>query len=269
MNTEETVRQLRSFRDRLTGEVMDAYYRRGEEYGAERFGAWKRAIATFLDDSLPGESSRLKQRLVKTAFVGVRGEGATARFERDYGKPAQGYIDSLIEDIKRGEYQPPVQEKEMIGSTTKKVSRRVFVVHGHDGELEQRTARFLERLSFEAVILHEQPSRGKTVIEKIVANSDVGFAIVLYSPDDLGNTLELGKSGELNRRARQNVVFEHGFLVARLGRDRVATIVRERDIELPSDISGVVWIGDDSWEVAVAKELNAAGFDVDFNRLLR
>lgn len=65
-------------------------------------------------------------------------------------------------------------------------------------------------------------------------------------------------------RARQNVVFEHGFLMAKLGRENVCALVKGV-IETPNDISGVVYVDFDahgSWKAAVVKELKACGYDV-------
>lgn len=92
--------------------------------------------------------------------------------------------------------------------------KKVFIVHGHDTSAESQTARFLEQLGLDPIILHEQANLGKTIIEKIESNSDVGFGIVLYTPCDRGG---LNKSdSELQPRARQNVVFEHGYLIGKL-----------------------------------------------------
>lgn len=105
---------------------------------------------------------------------------------------------------------------------------KVFIVHGHDDALKLDVARFVEKLGLEAIILHEQSSNGRTIIEKIEANTNVGFGIVLYSPCDVG-----GKVNEsLNDRARQNVVFEHGYLTGKLGRENVAVIVTSDSIEV-------------------------------------
>ena len=63
---------------------------------------------------------------------------------------------------------------------------KVFIVHGHDDAAKSEAARFVEKLGFKAIILHEQASLGDTIIEKIEKNSNVGFAIVLYTPCDEG-----------------------------------------------------------------------------------
>ena len=111
-------------------------------------------------------------------------------------------------------------------------SRRVFIVHGHDEAAKQSVARFLEQMSFQPIILHEQPNLGRTIIEKIEDHHDVGFAVVLLTLDDECVTPTGNK-----KRARQNVVLELGYFIGHLGRDRVAALKRG-DLELPSDIIG-------------------------------
>lgn len=144
---------------------------------------------------------------------------------------------------------------------------KVFIVHGHDGEAKQAVARFVEKIGLEAIILHEQASSGKTIIEKIEANSNVGFAIVLYTPCDLGASK--GEKDQLKPRARQNVIFEHGYLIGKIGRKNVSALVKG-DVETPNDIAGVVYIKmdeADSWKYVVGKEMKACGYDVDLNKI--
>ena len=107
-----------------------------------------------------------------------------------------------------------------------------------------------------------------TIIEKIENYSnDVGFGIVLYTPDDMGNVKVEADKGELKHRARQNVVFEHGFLIGKIGRENVTPLV-EGALELPNDISGIVYINDKDWQLDIAKEMKAAGYEIDFNKLM-
>jgi len=146
------------------------------------------------------------------------------------------------------------------------ISKKVFIVHGHDGEARESVARFLTVIGFEPIILHEQANRGRTVIEKVEANSDIGFAVVILTPDDEG-----GRKGEvLEPRARQNVLLELGYFIGRLGRDRVCALKRGT-LEIPSDFAGVVWEAMDSgngWKLALARELKAAGHQIDLNRII-
>lgn len=137
---------------------------------------------------------------------------------------------------------------------------QVFIVHGHDDVAKYEMAAELRRLGCEAVILHEQASGGMTVIEKIEHYTNVGFAVVLYTPCDIGGM----KSEELSLspRARQNVLFEHGYLIGKLGRKRVMAFVKGR-VETPSDISGVVYIPLDdknAWKAALKTEMVAADY---------
>jgi len=140
-----------------------------------------------------------------------------------------------------------------------------IAVHGHDGELKQEVARNLEHLGLSPIILHEKTNGGKTIIEKFEKESNVGFAIVLLTPDDLG-----GANGQPQYpRARQNVIMELGYFIGKRGRDRVC-VLKRGEIEPPSDILGVVWTDyADDWRLKLAPELDNAGFDFDLNKLKR
>lgn len=147
------------------------------------------------------------------------------------------------------------------------ISNKVFIVHGHDNGARETVARFLERIGFEAIILHEQANQGRTVIEKVEAHGDVSFAVVLLTPDDEGCV----KGGVVEPRARQNVLLELGYFIGRLGRDKVCALKRGQ-LEIPSDFAGVVWeLMDDAgaWKAALGRELQAAGHEVDWNKLMR
>lgn len=146
-------------------------------------------------------------------------------------------------------------------------SRKIFVVHGHDEAIKQSVARFLEKLNLRAVILHEQPNRGQTVIEKFEANSsDVGFAVVLLTPDDVGRAKTEKDS---KPRARQNVILELGYFVGKLQRAKVCALYKD-GVELPSDIHGVIYIpydDHDGWRMKLAGEIREAGITVDMNNI--
>ncbi len=143
---------------------------------------------------------------------------------------------------------------------------QVFIVHGHDELAKTETARFIERLGLKPIILHEQASSGQTIIEKIESNTNVGFGIILYTPCDLG--AKKGTEGtSLKNRARQNVVFEHGYLIGKIGRNNVCALVKD-NIETPNDISGVVYVTMDEhkgWHLKIAKELKKSGYSIDLN----
>lgn len=172
---------------------------------------------------------------------------------------------ALREDLADAEHEAaPVS---MTSEQPQVLSRRVFVVHGHDEGAREAVARFLEKIGFEAVILHEQANQGRTVIEKIEAHREVGFAVVLLTPDDEGCV----KGGHSEPRARQNVLLELGYFIGHLGRDRVCALKRG-ELDIPSDFAGVVWEKmDDSggWKQALGRELDAAGHEVDWNKVMR
>lgn len=144
---------------------------------------------------------------------------------------------------------------------------KIFIVHGRDEVAKTEVARYVESFGLKAIILNEQASQGKTIIEKIEKYSDVGFAIVLYTPCDIGGLK--GEENNLSPRARQNVIFEHGYLIGKIGRENVCALVKE-NVEKPNDISGVVYITMDSgkgWMMELAKELKASEYDIDMNKL--
>lgn len=149
------------------------------------------------------------------------------------------------------------------------MSNKVFIVHGHDELAVQEMARTLEKWGFDAIILHEQADQGLTIIEKIEKYTDVDYAVVLYTECDYGRAKEEAKENE-KFRARQNVVFEHGYLISKLHRDHVCALVKG-NVETPGDISGVVYVAMDSngaWKMQLAKNMKAAGLNIDMDKFL-
>ncbi len=148
------------------------------------------------------------------------------------------------------------------------VSKKIFIVHGHDQGAKLDLARFLEKIDLEPVILHEHPNQGRTIINKFEDHSNAAYAVVLLTPDDVGG--RVNDPEDLQPRARQNVVFELGFMIGALGRERVCAL-HKGEVEIPSDFSGVLWIGMDTegaWQLKLAREIKAVGIEVDLNRLL-
>lgn len=146
--------------------------------------------------------------------------------------------------------------------------KKIFVVHGHDNSLLTEVNLFLRKLNLEPVILHEQASRGRTIIEKIERHSNVKFAIVLLTGDDVGKKNDPDET--LKPRARQNVILELGYFMGKLGRENIALLCCE-SIEMPSDYQGVVYteyVHRNNWQSGLIKELREAGFDVDANKVI-
>lgn len=148
-------------------------------------------------------------------------------------------------------------------------NNKIFIVHGHDEAMKEAVARFITRLlNIEPIILHEKANAGRTIIQKLLDETkDLTFAIVLYSPDDLGKAHEEEK---LNPRARQNVVFEHGLLIGKYGMNRVCCL-HKGNIEMPSDNHGVLYIeydDNEGWQKKLAREMKNIGMEVDMNKLI-
>lgn len=175
---------------------------------------------------------------------------------------------TLREDLADQELttQPGSESLVALENVQQTLSRKVFIVHGHDDGAREMVARFLERLGFQSIILHEQANQGRTVIEKVEAHGEVGFAVVLLTPDDEGCV----KGGAPEPRARQNVLLELGYFLGRLGRDKVCALKRGT-VEIPSDFAGVVWESMDGngWKQALGRELEAVGHDIDWNKVMR
>lgn len=160
------------------------------------------------------------------------------------------------------DHEPPP-----VPATRPLAANKVFVVHGRDDAAREGMARFLEKIELEAIILSEQPDRGLTIIEKFEAYANqVSFAVVLLTPDDLGS---LASASSQAARARQNVIFELGSFVGKLGRGR-ACLVRKGDLEIPSDLHGVIYTEMDdagAWKIRLVQELKAAGLRFDANKV--
>ena len=151
--------------------------------------------------------------------------------------------------------------------TTK--GNKVFIVHGRDLNAAEVIARAVEKLGLEAVILHEKPDEGKTIIEKLEARAkNASFAIVLLTPDDVGNLKDKADLGS-NPRARQNVIFELGYFIGKLGRKQVRSIYKG-EVESPSDIDGILYVKMDesgAWRQKLTQEMKSAGLPIDESRI--
>ncbi|WP_245967261.1 TIR domain-containing protein [Ulvibacterium marinum] len=188
----------------------------------------------------------------------------------NFSKDSIGEVEKAFEKHK----QLKLPEKEVITSTrlkrasnTKKNKKDIFIVHGHNEELKEKVARTIEKLKLSPVILHEQSNEGQTIIEKFEKHSNVNFAVILLTYDDFGN---VKSDNNHNKRARQNVILELGYFIAKIGRENVMPLY-EKGVELPSDISGVLYTlidESENWKFRLVKELKSAGFKVDANDII-
>lgn len=190
---------------------------------------------------------------IKEAISFLKGILGRINILNDPDKPASVNTNPIYHDVR---------------SLDKRGENKIFIVHGHDVAVKETVARFITQLGLEPIILHEQPNEGNTIIEKFEKNADVYFAVVLLTPDDIG--YPTGKSEASKSRARQNVVFELGYFISRLGRRRVCAL-HKGEIEIPSDYHGIIYVPlDDSgaWKLSLARDMKSAGIDIDLNKAL-
>ena len=244
--------------------------------GSPDFEKWHEKVGIAIVNIFGEESGHIKD-FQRTHFSPlwfvVGSEMPDSRYQQAYLgglESARVLLESMIEEIKEyweEETQTPTlsrgQGRERIA--VKADTKKVFIIHGRDNEAKGSVARFLEKLNLDPVILHEQANEGRTIIEKFEEHAQAAFAVVLLTPDDAG-ALENEKD-KLRPRARQNVIFEFGYFIGRLGRKRVCSLTKG-NLEMPSDYDGVLYVPLDdagSWQMRLVK---AAGLNVDANLAL-
>ena len=261
----KALERLRKALDAIT-ELKNLRYRSPE------FKKWQRDTRVAISNMFGDESHNIFDFTnIRFSPIGRLSDDSEYRaiYLRDL-QSAASLLESMIEEIE--EYwedenetptPPETHEIERINKN------EVFVIHGRDDGTKQTLARFLETLGLKPVILHEQPDKGRTIIEKFEEHAQVGVAIALLTPDDIGALKD--EESNLKPRARQNVIFEFGYFIGKSGRKRVCALL-QGDVEKPSDYDGVLYIPlDDSggWKMGLIKELKTAGFDVDANRVFQ
>jgi predicted nucleotide-binding protein len=183
----------------------------------------------------------------------------------DYEKEAFNLLRKKMDDelrylvkIKSLE-EKPVTIPKRTSEERESVKKEIFIVHGRDKAPAFELARLLEReFKLETTLLQEQPHRGRTLVEKLEDYSNVGYAFVILTPDDLGGL----KGEEVKERPRQNVVLEWGHFIAKIGRNKTCILLKG-NIELPSDMEGIGYYRfNDSVEevfLKIKRELKNAG----------
>jgi predicted nucleotide-binding protein len=230
----------------------------------------RKKVNTTLQYILGGNSVEYEEYELGSFYPWYRSVSEIPDFYKTKIREAVLRLQSLIEIfMERIEHSEAAASQVATASRerTRQKTGKVFIVHGHDDGVKASVARFIEKLGFQPVILHEQANEGRTIIEKFEAHADADFAVVLFTPDDMGYQVKQGYE-HTKPRARQNVVLELGFFMGSLGRNRVA-VLHTGDLEMPSDYSGVLFIplSDEIWTYRLAKEMKAVGLDVDLNRM--
>jgi predicted nucleotide-binding protein len=246
----------------------------GDEDSYEAWVRWHADTREALNAAFEGDEMASEFYDVATGgpiYIGG-GDASAAEIFEDRKKATRGAINTLRSMRERLEFAeaPTTEQARGAESEAGALPRRVFVVHGRDEALCDEVAQVLERLDLEALILMKQPGRGQTLIEKFEAGAlKVGFAVVLFTPDDFGRGPDESEWPEQPNRARQNVVLELGYFMGRLGRPRVAALYHP-GTEVPSDIHGLAYIELDEsgvWRHRLAEELRAEGYEIDINQL--
>lgn len=168
------------------------------------------------------------------------------------------HIEILEEILLNSKIQPSSHQSNL--------SNGIFIVHGRDELALSQTENIVRRLGLEPIVLRRKANQGLTLIEKFEKHSDVKFAIVLLTPDDVGALSENGPTPHLQFRARQNVIFELGFFYGKLGRANVCCLLKG-GVEKPSDIDGISYIGYSNFveerELDIMRELKASGIETN------
>lgn len=236
---------------------------------APEFKAWQNETSCFLEKKF-GQNSRELKAFEEIDFYSLYGCVYPGTFEENPAKVKEYFqkgLDTAILYLKS--YQPdiPSTEKEK-NSPTQSVTntKSIFIVHGRNDSVKAQVSNLLLKLGLKPIILHEQTNHGKTIIEKFEANANVSAAIALFTDDDLGKYKD---DENLEFRARQNVIFEAGYFIGKLGRNKTI-ILNSPNIKIPSDLQGYVYIELDDkerWHLDLARELRGMGFDIDLNTL--
>ncbi|MCD8303913.1 MAG: nucleotide-binding protein [Prevotellaceae bacterium] len=236
-------------------EAFEAQFRKWDDYNLE-------LLKQAFDD--PENEYRDKYNYV--CDFGIRAEEEVSHTKKSIQKKINA-LDTLIEMLPL----IPSKEREKVNHIPDDIQfgENVFIVHGHNVDIKVEIACTIEKLGLKPIILHEQADKGRTIIEKFEDKSnDVGFAVILLTDDDLGK--DKNNNEPSKPRARQNVVLEMGYFIAKLGRERTFLLLSE-GVEKPGDLDGIIYTPLDSngaWKMGLVKELQNSGYTVDANNLL-
>lgn len=223
------------------------YFNKGRKQGDI---VWKIRVENFIVETF-GKSSVVYENFKKNEHFRLKGND-----HDQFGGSHQTILGTLSAAIDLSKNE----------STVKDISNnKVFIVHGHDEKMKNQLEIFLNEIGLEPVVLHREADEGLTVIEKFEKHSDVGYAFILLTPDDIAYPVNFEDKKE--KRARQNVVFEFGYFVSKLGRNRVCCLYK-RGVTIPTDIAGLLYkdIEENVEEKAfsILKDIKAAGYKINY-----
>ena len=228
------------------------------------FLVWRSdVISLILQTCRPGSSPHVLLEAAGAVAV-MRNGSDKFHSMMEFYKKALGKTQKLSESDWFAERLHPDEGSDVLPTLP---SNRVFIVHGHDDKSKQELEILLTEMGLEPVVLHRQIDSGRTIIEKFEHHSDVGYAFVLLTPDEIAYLVSDDPKPDdqrlKERRARPNVIFELGFFVGRLGRSKTCCLYRG-DVTVPGDLGGIVYkkFNTSVEEVAysIQKELKGAGY---------
>jgi len=255
--------------------LLKSQIRKGQELFASRpissddYGSWGLVTRNYLEKAFGVNSPNVSSITDVGRYGSFPMNASEEWWENHQAKSLQTQLKKLGGLVELLQTELQLDRSGTIQAPRQSSGHRIFLVHGHDEAILHEIARFLEKLDQDIVLLREQPNRGQTIIEKFEDYSDVGFAIVLLTPDDRGGEVALPYEKQ-KLRARQNVIFELGYFIGRLGRNRVCALYKP-GVEIPSDYAGVLYVQLDeqgAWRLTLAKEMKAAELPVDMNKAL-
>ena len=241
------------------------------KYESPQFEQWRRNTRVAITNTFGDKSQHITDfgniHFSLSVFSGYETDSEFQEAYMDGLESAEAVLKSMIEEI--NDYWDDEDQTSTSSKTHNNAqitTNKIFIVHGRDEGAKNMVARFLEKLDLKPVILAEMPAKGRTIIEKFEQHAQVGYAIVLLTPDDAGSLQ--GDENDPKPRARQNVIFELGFFIGHLGRERVCALTKG-EVEIPSDYAGVEYIpfnDSDGWKMGLIRELRSGGFKIDANQ---
>ena len=140
----------------------------------------------------------------------------------------------------------------------------IFVVHGHDEEMKDDVEQFILDIGLKPIIFHKALNHSRSIIQKLNDLSNVNFVIILLSGDDYGYSRYTNHENA-KLRARQNVIFEMGFFLGKIGQNRTFSLFKSSEnFEFPSDLAGVLYEPYDAngnWKVKLIEEIKLVGYN--------